>query len=177
MRVAMDRAITWLVGSSLRIAIATGVAVLLTFGVKVAAIWLLFHDAYRHEGLIFTDGIISGLLAGALVALLLGLVRARRRRLIDYVRRVAELNHHVRNSLQVIVYHAALANIPAEDVVQIEQAVKRVDAALNEVFPIIGQRGADFGEKLQAEGRPRSPGGAAIHAEKFAGGFNPRKGP
>lgn len=115
---------------------------------KMAAASFLLHDPWRHEGLVIVDGALSGTLAGALVWIVLGLVRGRRRRLIEYIRRVADLNHHIRNALQILVYQASLTKTDPEQLEQVESAVRRVDAALHEIFPIIGDR------KLDAERRP-----------------------
>jgi hypothetical protein len=110
---------------------------------KVAVGSLLLSDPWQHEGLLVIDGALSGVLAGALVWILLGLVRGRRRRLIEYIRCVADLNHHIRNALQVVVYQASLTNTDPEQLEQVESAVRRVDAALHEIFPIIGDRKLD----------------------------------
>jgi hypothetical protein len=115
---------------------------------KMAAASFLLHDPWQHEGLLIADTALSGVLAGALVWILLVLVRGRRRRLIEYVRRVADLNHHIRNALQVLVYQASLTHADPEQIEQVESAVRRVDAALHEIFPIIGDR------KFDAERRP-----------------------
>ena len=143
-----DRLLTWLVSESWRIplaALACAVAVALA---KISAAILLLNDPWHHEGLLIVDAALSGTLAGALVWILLGLVRGRRRRLIEYVRRVADLNHHIRNALQILVYQATLTHSDPEQIAQVENTVRRVDAALHEIFPIIGDR------RLDAERRP-----------------------
>jgi hypothetical protein len=78
-----------------------------------------------------------------MVWILLGLVHGRRRRLIEYVRRVADLNHHIRNAMQIILYQATLTQADPEQIEQVENAVRRVDAALHEIFPILGDRKSD----------------------------------
>ena len=144
MQFIRDRLMTWIVGSRFGIPVAVAVAAAIAAGGKLLAASLLLHDPWRHEGLIVVDASISATMAAVLIWVVLTAVRDRRRRLIEYVRRVAELNHHVRNALQVIVYHAAVTDRSPEDSEMLAAAVKRVDAALSEIFPILGERGSDI---------------------------------
>jgi hypothetical protein len=129
---------TWLVSERWRVMFAGVVMTLLVAGAKVLAALFLLHDPWAHEGLLLTDSLLSGAFAGLLVGVLLNLVRGRRRRLIEYVRRVADLNHHVRNALQVIVYQTSVHSSDTAQAEEIQMAVRRVDAALHEIFPILG---------------------------------------
>ena len=71
---------------------------------------------------------ISLMLAGAAVALAVGLlvfqiltdIQERYQAMLDRLRRIAELNHHIRNALQVIAYH----NVPERS----ERAIQQVNA-------------------------------------------------
>lgn len=143
MRAISDKLLTWLVSERWRMPLAGLVAGLLVAFTKTGLAVMLLNDPWHHEGLLTTDAVVSGTLAGALVWILLGLVHGRRRRLIEYVRRVADLNHHIRNAMQVIVYQATLANADPDQLEQVETAVRRVDAALHEIFPILGDRRTD----------------------------------
>jgi hypothetical protein len=138
-----DKLLTWLVSERWRMPFAAFIAGTLVAGAKVGLALLLLNDPWHHQGLLGLDAVLSGVLAGVMVWILLGLVHGRRRRLIEYVRRVADLNHHIRNALQVIVYQATLAHTDPEQIQQVENAVRRVDAALHEIFPIIGDRKVD----------------------------------
>lgn len=110
----------------------------------------LLTDSWRHQKMLVIDSVLTGLFAATIAWTLLTMVRARRRRLIEYVRRVADLNHHIRNALQVIVYQAALFQADPKGVENVEQAVRRVDAALQEIFPIMGD---DRRQNLSGAGR------------------------
>ena len=143
MRAISDKLLTWLVSERWRMPFAAFVAGLLVAITKTALAFTLLNDPWHHQGLLATDAVVSGTLSGALVWILLGLVHGRRRRLIEYVRRVADLNHHIRNAMQIIVYQATLAHADPEQIEQVENAVRRVDAALHEIFPIIGDRKLD----------------------------------
>lgn len=138
-----DNLLTWLVSERWRMplaGLAAGVFVAIT---KTGVAVMLLNDPSRHEGLLATDAVVSGILSGAMVWILLGLVHGRRRRLIEYVRRVADLNHHIRNAMQIIVYQATLTHADPDQIEQVENAVRRVDAALHEIFPILGDRKND----------------------------------
>jgi hypothetical protein len=153
MRASPDRLLTWLVSERWRVMLAAVVATLLVAAAKVSAAMTLLDDPWEHEELLITDALLSGAFAGTLVGILLNMIRGRRRRLIEYVRRVADLNHHVRNALQVIVYQASLRTADKSEVEQIETVVRRVDAALHEIFPILGGD-----RKTDVSKRPRKHG-------------------
>jgi hypothetical protein len=138
-----DKLLTWLVSERWRMPLAGLVAGVFVATTKTAVAVMLLNDPWRHERLLATDGVISGTLSGAMVWILLGLVHGRRRRLIEYVRRVADLNHHIRNAMQIILYQATLTQADPEQIEQVENAVRRVDAALHEIFPILGDRKSD----------------------------------
>jgi hypothetical protein len=89
---------------------------------------------------------ISLMLGGSAVALAMGLlvfqiltdIQERYQAMLDRLRRIAELNHHIRNALQVIAYHnvlerteRAIQEVNAE-VVRIESVLREVSAALGE---------------------------------------------
>ncbi|MBI2679313.1 MAG: hypothetical protein HYX28_11080 [Candidatus Koribacter versatilis] len=83
------------------------------------------------------EAMIAGALATALVWLLFDIARTRRRRLMAYVQQVADLNHHVRNALQVIRFQTAVSNDEANAVARINEAVTRIDEALRNMYPLI----------------------------------------
>jgi hypothetical protein len=84
---------------------------------------------------------ITAILIGALVAQLVLLYRQRQQQAQARVQRIAEMNHHVRNALQVITYWS-LAEKEKRQVELIQDAVNRIQWALREVLP----RDADFDE-------------------------------
>jgi hypothetical protein len=138
-----DKLLTWLVSDRWRMPLAGLAAGVFVAMVKTGLVVMLVKDPDHHRDLLAIDGLVSGTLAGTLVWIVLGLVHGRRRRLIEYVRRVADLNHHIRNAMQVIVYQATLSHTDPQEIEQVESAVRRVDAALHEIFPILGDRKSD----------------------------------
>jgi hypothetical protein len=90
------------------------------------------------------EAVIAGGLATALVWVLFDVARTRRMRLMTYVQQVADLNHHVRNALQVIRFQAAVSTAEAEALQRINEAVTRIDRALTDMYPLLVDRDPDL---------------------------------
>ena len=92
----------------------------------------LHRDGVPSRDLILISNLLIGLVAGALVYVLS--LRERHRQ--DYVecrlRVIAEMNHHIRNALQVISFHTRKGDTQE---VGIREAVERIQWALREVLP------------------------------------------
>ena len=88
---------------------------------------------------------ISLMLAGAAVALAVGLlvfqiltdVQERYQLMVDRLQRIAELNHHIRNALQVIAYHNAPERTERA-IQQVNAEILRIESALREVSAGLG---------------------------------------
>ena len=88
---------------------------------------------------------ISLMLAGAAVALAVGLlvfqlltdIQERYQAMMDRLQRVAELNHHIRNALQVIAYHNVLER-SERAIQQVNAEVLRIESVLREVSAALG---------------------------------------
>jgi hypothetical protein len=80
------------------------------------------------------DATLMGLATAVVISLLLLAVRERHRRMLQEVQRVAELNHTVRNALQVIVHSQYLPQTE-QDADAILQSVQRIDESLRDLFP------------------------------------------
>jgi hypothetical protein len=63
--------------------------------------------------------------------------RTRRRRVREEVARIAELNHEIRNALQVIAHTQHGAETEHRDLIL--QSVSRIDAVLKRLFPMLGE--------------------------------------
>jgi hypothetical protein len=83
------------------------------------------------------ESIVAFVLATVLVFVLFDVARSRRERLMAYVQQVADLNHHVRNALQVIRFQAAISKDGEEAVARINEAITRIDQALKTMYPLI----------------------------------------
>jgi hypothetical protein len=118
--------------------------VLLTFVVAlvVAALGFVFDFLLGQVGLsrsnmlIISNG-LTGLFAGGLVYQLAREEKASRELVRARMKTIAELNHHIRNALQVIRFLGGQQR-PALDAMQLQlinDAVDRIEWALREVLP------------------------------------------
>ena len=95
---------------------------------------LLAHDGVtRIDILLITNG-LTGIVAGLLFYSLTNYERLRRNLIRNRLRTIAEMNHHIRNSLQVITYANATGKT-SESMEMIRQSVERIEWALREVLP------------------------------------------
>ena len=87
------------------------------------------------------------MLAGAALALAVGLlvfqiltdVQQRYQTMLDRLRRIVELNHHIRNALQIIAYH----NVPERSdraIHQVNSELLRIESVLREVSAALGDQ-------------------------------------
>jgi light-regulated signal transduction histidine kinase (bacteriophytochrome) len=110
-------------------------------GLCAAAVFFAIDDFLDHLMLHLTSAsvaleisdAITAILIGALVAYVALLYRERQRMQEARVRRVAEMNHHVRNALQVIAYWS-LAEKEKRQVELVQDAVNRIQWALREIM-------------------------------------------
>lgn len=104
------------------------------------AVYLVEHGLVR-AGVLGTGTILDDVLLGlfaslGLFFLLRHLDSARElRRRQHYAFVIAELNHHIRNALQVIISRADVAIHGLPELEDIADAVNRIDWALREVLP------------------------------------------
>ena len=89
---------------------------------------------------------ISLMLGGASIASAVGLlvfqlltdIQERYQGMLERLRRIAELNHHVRNALQVIAYRYAADNIAAP--AEVKDQIARIESALREISAALAER-------------------------------------
>jgi len=80
------------------------------------------------------DACLMGTATAVMVSFLLLAIRERHRRMLREMARVAELNHTVRNALQVIVHSQYLPQ-GEQDARAILDSVQRIDMTLRDLFP------------------------------------------
>jgi hypothetical protein len=114
--------------SFLKSALALIVVFLSSYALEV----MLHHDGVPSRYLLLASSLAVGAVAAALVYLLA--VREQRRQ--AYVecrlRVIADMNHHIRNALQVITFYG---HSGAKQQVSVAEAVLRIQWALKEVLP------------------------------------------
>ena len=93
----------------------------------------------RYEGmpgrnLLFLSDVLVGAVAAILVCILSGFEDRKQKAVAERIKVIGELNHHIRNALQVIAYHSSFKE-DKENIAIIDDAVKRITWALREVLP------------------------------------------
>jgi len=138
MRANLALLVTYVLETRIRLwsAVAGATCLFGTFNFAVSR-WLISVnvDPVLHAAL---QAAIVGVGAGvALSLILLGLVE-RRRILQDELRRLSELNHTIRNSLDVIVMSQYVADDSEHRSIVLE-CTSRIDEKLRELFPSAGE--------------------------------------
>jgi hypothetical protein len=77
------------------------------------------------------DDLLIGILAGAMV---FAYERHQHKLVLARIRMIAEMNHHIRNALQSILYSPFLKE-EAEQIRLIQEGTRRIEWALREVLP------------------------------------------
>jgi len=95
---------------------------------------LLARDGATRTEILLTSNALTGIVAGFLFYSLTFNERLRRDLIRERLRTIAEMNHHIRNALQVITY-ATVAGKDDESVELIRSSVERIEWALREVLP------------------------------------------
>lgn len=105
----------------------------LGFGVFLLGVALrTILDTWKVSGVAAAvDDLLIGILAGLVV---FAYERHQHKAVLDRMRIIAEMNHHVRNALQPILYSPFLKE-QAEQVRTIEEGTRRIEWALREVLP------------------------------------------
>ncbi len=113
--------------------VAIGFGVLM-FLCSLALDWALLR---HHEGaritIMISDGLL-GCVAAVLVYRMLQYGRERRRMIEQRLHTISEMNHHIRNALQVISFSAHSARSQKE-LAEITDSVNRIQWALREILP------------------------------------------
>jgi hypothetical protein len=92
-----------------------------------------------HEGLgRLLDSLTIGLVVAIITIIEIKAVQKRRTKVMEDMRVVRELNHHVRNALQIISYAARVPETK-QQVAIIDESVARIDSTLKALFPTIDQ--------------------------------------
>lgn len=120
----------------------SGWVVFLVVALFVSAIGILFDIVIVKEGLprtamLIVSNTITGLFAGGLFYQMAREERANRELVRARMKTIAELNHHIRNALQVIKFLGAQqrSSLDAAQLQLINDSVERIEWALREVLP------------------------------------------
>lgn len=112
---------------------------------------LLLQEGVPRLGVLLLSNILTGLVAGVLF--LQNKIRAQERQqlLEERLQKVAEMNHHIRNALQVMAFYRHQINDP-EAATLLQKSIERIEWTLEEVLP----RGWDI-QAAAGQARTRPP--------------------
>ncbi len=109
-------------------------AAVLVFLIGAALDWFVLREQESRRLAIEVSDFVAGLVAGVLVFRLLQYERERRRQLRQRLELIAEMNHHVRNALQVISL-SAYSYADQQQLAAVKDSVNRIQWALKEILP------------------------------------------
>ena len=93
---------------------------------------MLIHEGVPRYDLMAISNSLTGAVAGAFFWQARRRERERQMFIRERLHTISEMNHHIRNALQTIVYVNS-ANAPSEDTARVTQATQRIDWALREI--------------------------------------------
>jgi uncharacterized membrane protein len=96
---------------------------------------IVTYVPHEHLGRLL-DSLSIGVVIAIITIIEIKAVHQRRTKVMDDMRVVRELNHHVRNALQIISYAAHVPETERQ-VAIIDESVARIDSTLKELFPAI----------------------------------------
>ena len=120
--------------STWRIFLMALVAAVVVFLIGVGIDIALLHEQETRRVVFEVSDALGGLVAGGLIFRLLQYERERRARLRQKIAVIADMNHHVRNALQVISFHA-YTSADKEQLEAVRESMERIQWALKEVLP------------------------------------------
>jgi hypothetical protein len=107
----------------------------------------LHRDGVPSYDLILLSNLLVGVVAGVLVCVLSAREQQRQKYVECRLKVIADMNHHIRNALQVISFYSRKGD---KHEVGIVQAVERIQWALREVLPQLPDAPptAQYGERV-----------------------------
>ena len=102
-------------------------------------------------------GVAVSLAVGVLVFQILTDIQKRYQGLLDRLKRIAELNHHIRNALQVIAYNN-VGERTGPAIQQVAAEIARIESVLREVSNALGERPGYPTIPISTPNRKRKPG-------------------
>jgi hypothetical protein len=121
-----------------RTGLLTTVIVVVVFTVNLLQDIFLSAEGFSRWGIVAFSDLVTGAIAGALFYQFVNNEKNRRELIRERMRTIAELNHHIRNALQVIKFWGSQHQNCTLDEMQIrlmKDSVERIEWALREVLP------------------------------------------
>ncbi len=122
------------VWSTRKLAVIAVCAAVLVFGLSAALDWAVIHERESRNVAIDISDAVGAIVAGVLVFRILQYERDRRQLVRERLQVIADMNHHVRNALQVISL-SAYSSADQQQLVAVQESVRRIQWALREILP------------------------------------------
>ncbi len=114
---------------------ALGLAALVV-AVTIALDWfLLRQERWKPMATATISDVLLGAVAFVLLLFLLRAARERHKRIVQRLETIDEMNHHIRNALQVIAFNVRPNTRSQAELGEITQAVNRIHWTLREILP------------------------------------------
>ena len=116
--------------------VLTVVVVVVVSSLGVLLDFLLVDEGVSRREMLIISNTLTGLVAGWLIHSFTTYERNRRALMRERMQTVAELNHHIRNALQVIKFWGGTqSNVDALQLQLINESVERIEWAMREILP------------------------------------------
>jgi hypothetical protein len=118
-----------------RLAVIALLFALFVFCSSLALDYLLLVHRDSPVATVEVSDALAALLAGVLFYKILDAGRRRRKLILQRLETIDQMNHHIRNALQVISFSVHANQEHAKEVANIDRAVNRIQWALREILP------------------------------------------
>lgn len=140
-----------------RILVAAFVALLGVAACKYGLVGIMLYSGMSRQEMRVQDSLTAGLLAALIVWLALAAAHFRHKQIRDQVQTVADLNHHLRNALSIVLNSAYLNTHDQKTAVL--ESVDRIDRALQQIVPNVptsAERARERARLLQRRAHPEA---------------------
>ena len=130
------------------------------FVLSMALDWfLLRQERWRPLSMSAISNLIFAIIAFVLVLRLIRYSRNQRQQVVQRLEVIDQMNHHIRNALQVISFSVRPSSHNDSEVAEMKQAVERIHWTLREILPKVEPEFAPFegSGRHKGEGADRAP--------------------
>lgn len=120
--------------SRAKLAVTVAVFTMIVVGVGSGFDRVLIREGVARAGVLFLSNLLTGLVAGALFLQYKLRAEEKQRLLKDRLKKIADVNHHVRNALQVVAFYQYQTQDP-EMARLVQESIQRIEWTLQEVLP------------------------------------------
>jgi hypothetical protein len=128
-----ERSYSFVIANRVRMALAALLVLLLAGIFKYVLAGLMVRGGASATEMRSQDAILTGLFCAIIITIALGAERFRREQFRERVKVVSDLNHHLRNALEIITQGHLLP--PSSQTKAILESVERIDHALQQIVP------------------------------------------